>query len=316
MADETQGAPALAVKAILAFSISNLPSQSKKSPVSGIYAIRNVLSGRVYVGSADSIARRFIAHVSQLRRGVHHSTHLQRAWNKHGENAFEFLILEITRQNLIAREQHFIDLLRPEFNSGPCADNGMRGKRHVFESLKKMSANRKGKGLGNRTFSLAHRAALRAARTDRKPSIKSRSPLSEAVRARMSVSAKARTDRGGRPVEINGVRYAMGKDAAQALGVFHSQIILLIKRGYGRYLDVPSDGAVLKPLAKYEHPKGGRHPGARAVIVDGVRFGSISEAAAHVGLRNSSFAYWLHRGKATYADGGAPPPMNSRYKKK
>lgn len=315
MANENQDVSAHPVKAIFSFCIPNLPSQSKADPISGIYAIRNTVSGRLYVGSADCIGRRFTAHVSQLRRGIHHSKYLQRSWAKHGEGAFEFLILEITSENLIAREQHFIDAINPAFNSGPCAENGMRGKRHTTESIERMVANRRGKGLGSRTFSPAHRAALSAALVG-KPSGTLGTKRSAAVRAQMSASAKLRTDRTGRPVEINGVSYAKGKDAAAALGVFQSKIVIMIKRGHGRYLDVPSDGTPLKPLVPYKAAKGSLHPGSRAVMIGDIRFGSITEAAAHVGLKPSSFAYWLHRGKATYADGGPPPPMHSRYTKK
>jgi group I intron endonuclease len=133
------------------FTISNLPTQRKGAEISGVYAILNTFSDNFYIGSSDHIARRFCAHLSQLRRGVHHAMLLQRAWRARGEAAFEFIILEdgLAIDALIVREAAWIALLRPKYNIGECAENGMRGRRHTPESIAKMRQNRKGKGLGH-----------------------------------------------------------------------------------------------------------------------------------------------------------------------
>lgn len=62
---------------------------------SAIYAIRNSASGKVYVGSAVRVLSRWNQHRSLLNKGKHHSQHLQSSWGKHGQAAFEFLILEL-----------------------------------------------------------------------------------------------------------------------------------------------------------------------------------------------------------------------------
>ena len=62
--------------------------------VSGIYRIINVVSGRFYVGSSESIYRRFEAHRRHLRAGKHTNVGLQLSWSKHGESAFKFEILQ------------------------------------------------------------------------------------------------------------------------------------------------------------------------------------------------------------------------------
>lgn len=81
---------------------------------SGIYKITNVTNGKVYVGSAVNFDTRWKEHVRELRKGIHHSSALQNAWNKYGEDNFEFSIIEEcerTRKVLLGREQHWMDTL-------------------------------------------------------------------------------------------------------------------------------------------------------------------------------------------------------------
>jgi group I intron endonuclease len=77
---------------------------------SGIYCIRHLESGKRYIGSAVNLARRQRVHLHHLRHSTHHSITLQRAWDKYGENAFSFEIVElILTPFLLEREQHWLD---------------------------------------------------------------------------------------------------------------------------------------------------------------------------------------------------------------
>lgn len=80
---------------------------------SGIYKITNSVNGKVYVGSAVSIIRRWDLHRSQLNAGKHHSVKLQRAWVKYGEASFTLDVLEYVEDctQLLTREQHWLDTL-------------------------------------------------------------------------------------------------------------------------------------------------------------------------------------------------------------
>ncbi len=75
-----------------------------------IYAIRH-RSGKQYVGSTARWAQRQREHRGRLRAGRHCNPHLQAAWAKYGEDAFEFVVLEIVADLnlLLIREQHWID---------------------------------------------------------------------------------------------------------------------------------------------------------------------------------------------------------------
>lgn len=120
----------------------------------GIYEIVNKESGKRYVGSTgDSFENRWRQHRSLLRAGNHHSIHLQRAWDKYGEEKFEFRILEemvapgFCYHDYITREQWYLDNERCEYNVSSRADRptGMLGKNHSQETIEKIKQNNLGK---------------------------------------------------------------------------------------------------------------------------------------------------------------------------
>ena len=91
---------------------------------SGVYKIVNKATGDEYIGSAAHFQSRWKAHIKELRGGRHHSPYLQRSWNKHGENAFEFKkLLVCSRQNLLVYEQLLLDALQPKYNTCKIANN-------------------------------------------------------------------------------------------------------------------------------------------------------------------------------------------------
>lgn len=80
----------------------------------GIYQIRNVFNGRVYIGSSFDIAARWREHKYDLRMNRHRNQHLQNAYNKYGKDAFVYEVLEILDEDQkelqFEREQYWIDL--------------------------------------------------------------------------------------------------------------------------------------------------------------------------------------------------------------
>lgn len=83
----------------------------------GIYQIRNVLNDKIYIGSSKNIKLRKNMHLSELRRSVHGNPHLQRSFNKYGENSFIFeTLFTCSEKDLIRLEQYHIDNYKPEYN--------------------------------------------------------------------------------------------------------------------------------------------------------------------------------------------------------
>src|SRR4051812_13574965 len=94
----------------------------------GIYKIVNILNGIIYVGSAVNIKKRWQWHKKDLRANKHRNSYLQNAWNLHGEECFEFSVIEYCEETqLLEREQNWIDTLnsvRPNgYNLAPIAGN-------------------------------------------------------------------------------------------------------------------------------------------------------------------------------------------------
>ena len=118
---------------------------SIESKISGIYKIVNTANGKKYVGSAINIKNRWRVHRQSLRQSKHHSPYLQRAWNKYGEESFEFIIIEECqpiKEVLFKREQFWIDTLRAYgktgYNVAKIAGASMSGMKHTESALKKM----------------------------------------------------------------------------------------------------------------------------------------------------------------------------------
>lgn len=118
--------------------------------VSGIYCIENQISGKCYIGSAIDIRHRCREHRSMLRGNYHDNDHLQKSWNRYGENNFCFKVLEIVpdKNDLLKREQWWINVLdvcndRHGYNICPTAGNMLKMK-HSEETRHKISKANKG----------------------------------------------------------------------------------------------------------------------------------------------------------------------------
>jgi group I intron endonuclease len=140
----------------------------------GVYAIISP-SGKQYIGSAVSFRVRWNYHRSQLRRGLHHNASLQRAWNKYGEDSFEFKKIALCPvTDLLIVEQDRIDQLSPAYNICRIAGNSS-GRRLSEESKKKISDKNRG-----RTLSAEHRAAISLAGVGRRHTVKARAAIGAA----------------------------------------------------------------------------------------------------------------------------------------
>lgn len=110
---------------------------ANKDAKPGIYRITRIDNGDTYVGSSAFIYQRWSQHRVLLRKGKHHSPRLQRSWTKHGEDAFEFVILEECEvDQLLVREQFHLDALSAIYNTAKIAGT-RRGVPQSEESKQK-----------------------------------------------------------------------------------------------------------------------------------------------------------------------------------
>ena len=84
----------------------------------GIYQIKSIETGRVYIGSAINIKTRWNRHKRDLFKNVHHSSFLQRHYNKYGIDDLVFSVVEFCKkEELLLKEQVYLDSLNCEFNT-------------------------------------------------------------------------------------------------------------------------------------------------------------------------------------------------------
>jgi len=116
--------------------------------ITGTYQIQSKIKPeRIYVGSALNIHVRWNRHLLDLKNNRHHSSKMQRHYDKYGEDDLQFSIqLRCEQKQLIYYEQHFIDTLNPYFNNRKIADSNL-GMKYGEEHRRKISEGNKGKKL-------------------------------------------------------------------------------------------------------------------------------------------------------------------------
>lgn len=182
---------------------------------SGIYKIENLTNGKIYIGSAQDLIRRWQCHIYRLNKGTHKNQHLQNAWNLYGNFVFN-IIEECCPDSLIEREQYYIDTMKPEYNVCRVAGSsrgitpsletraklsiavsaGLKGHRVSLETRAKLSAANKGWKPSPKMLSaafLANKGCKRPVETGRKISVaKMGHEVSPETRAKISTSKKGR----------------------------------------------------------------------------------------------------------------------------
>jgi len=164
---------------------------------SGIYFILNTVTLKLYIGSAAYFARRRSEHFTRLSKGIHHNEHLQRAYDKYGVDAFEFIIIELAPlEKLIELETYYIAKHRAteeEFGYNKCPFGvSAIGRKHSAQTIEKIRQSQLGKTIPNE-----QRNRISASLTGKKLSpdriaeLKNRRASAE-TKAKMSASRKAR----------------------------------------------------------------------------------------------------------------------------
>lgn len=168
----------------------------------GIYQIRCLANGKIYVGSAINLRARWDRHRWSLSGNSHHSARLQRAWRKYGAQLFVFEVLEIVPElrELVHVEQRYLDQIRPfdpEIGYNICPSAGsVLGMKRSEEWRAMMSAAFKGRSYSDET-----RARMSAGQRGRKHSPEERAKRAASMvgrvvppetRAKISAATKAR----------------------------------------------------------------------------------------------------------------------------
>ena len=95
----------------------------------GIYGIKNLINSKIYVGKTGmNFGDRWDSHKSLLRNNKHFNPYLQNAWNKYGEENFDFEIVEeCDVEELDKKEQYYIKSYKEKNISYNLSDGGEGG---------------------------------------------------------------------------------------------------------------------------------------------------------------------------------------------
>lgn len=113
----------------------------------GVYKIENINSGKLYVGSTTrSFKDRVIEHNRDLCKNSHKNCYLQNSWNKYEKSDFLFSILECCENNILEREQYYIDTLNSDYNINRNATNSVDFPPEVIKRRSKTLSETQKKG--------------------------------------------------------------------------------------------------------------------------------------------------------------------------
>ena len=123
---------------------------------SGVYAIKSLVTDDMYIGSTNDFLARYSKHIHRITKTAKFSK-INDFILKHGINSLSFEVLEILtcdKVELRKKEQFYIDLLQPSFNTNKAfgnktysnsfpnrhfSDKSWLGKKHLESSKIKIS---------------------------------------------------------------------------------------------------------------------------------------------------------------------------------
>lgn len=111
---------------------------------SGIYLIKNKINNKVYVGQSNNFQNRKREHFNRLKNNNHTNEHLQKSWNKYGNENFEFIVLEECDINYLdEREIYWINYFNSTNNKFGynLESGGHLNKKLSEETKRKISEN-------------------------------------------------------------------------------------------------------------------------------------------------------------------------------
>lgn len=194
--------------------------------MTGIYGIHNKINGKWYVGQAVDIKKRNYNELWGLKNGKMHyngtNIHMDRAWQKYGESAFEWVVLEECSEDLLDEKEIFWIKQKDSYRNGYNLTLGGQGKKGCIPrkiTREKMSNARKGKKRSPETCKNISKSKM----GDKNPMFGKK--ISEETRKKMSLAQRNKTLQ-SKPVIClnNNTIYPSAAEASRVLNLQKSKI--------------------------------------------------------------------------------------------
>lgn len=139
----------------------------------GIYGIRNIINNKIYVGKTGmNFGDRWDNHKALLRGNKHDNPYLQNSWNKHGEDSFEFVVLEdCCVEELNDKEMFWIKYYKDKglsYNIHDGGDGGYNLGKHLSEETKRKIGEKNRINMLGKTHSEETKIKMRASHLGKK----------------------------------------------------------------------------------------------------------------------------------------------------
>jgi group I intron endonuclease len=207
---------------------NNLKEQilSDNSNKSGIYRWVNNISKNTYVGSAINLSKRLRSYYQKAELTKKNARPINQALLKYGYSNFSLEILEYcSKDNLLERENYYLDTLKPEYNILKYAYS-LLGYKHTAKSIEKLKSKK---------ISPEHKLLISLTHKNKIVNDETRAKLSAAIadfRAKNPLSEEKLANLRNKSIEREGVAVSVFNSQTNEVKEFTNQTEA------GKFLDV------------------------------------------------------------------------------
>lgn len=275
----------------------------------GIYKIENKANGKVYIGQSTNLHKRIQDHKRNLIKNKHINPHLQSAWNKYGEESFDFCIVkECEKEILYDLEVEYIkryDSFKNGYNRSEGGESGNRGRRMSEEE--KAIRSRMYSGCNNPFYNKKHsdetKEKIRLFHTGKKLSDEHKKKIGISGRGRKasdSVKAKMRDRFSGSNNPMARKVYCDGKVFGSVVEFYeHFEIdksINSVRKWLSGEIHMPIEWYILGTSYVGESNSVTREvKNGYQIVCNGVEYTSIESFAREYCLYGKTVSSWLNK---------------------